>query len=183
MPPPLAVGETVSRKGFITQLIWVINQSSAELERRLGFSGGRLADGWALLLCKEEIHAGEFRFAGYTQLSGGQVGHPSLGTARPNVHDDLQHTLADPSGFSERFAHENMKLSGSHRIVKVVPASDPDPTLSDAESFPPGSGVPQWILTVPKRFLVSAIVRPGVSYGGGGLPTGFWADPALVQTQ
>jgi len=181
MAEPLVEGRTIKCKGCVTRLIGVINRPPEDLEERLGYNHGRLANGWALLLLKEPLTGSDFRFAGYTYLSGGRVGDPHLGDSRPNVHDDLQPMLADPSGFADRFAREKMPLSGSERIVKIIPLSDPDPALSDADRYPVGSGIPQWILTTAKKFLVSVVVRPGRRHLGGG--AGMWIDPAQAYAQ
>lgn len=182
MPPFLVPGSMVACDRFVTRLISVINQSPRDLEDRLGYNRGRLSRGWALLLLKEPIAGGEFQFAGYTHLSGGRVGHPSLGDTRPTVHDDLQRLLGDPSGYADQFARENFPLSGPERIVKIIPATAPDSGLSDADRYPVGRGIPQWILTVKKKFLVAVVVRPGLTHLGGGidLPSGFWIDPATA---
>jgi hypothetical protein len=185
MKKPLKPGDTFKRTGCVTRLISVINQPPAELARRLGYNPGRLSAGWALLLLKEQLKAGDFRFAGYTHFSGGRIGHPALGDSRTAVHDDLGALLANPNDFAARFAQSSMPLSGSERIVKIIPLSDPDPALSDADLYPVGSGIPQWILIEPKLFLVSVVVRPGMVHLGGGvdLPEGFWVDPAKAKTQ
>jgi hypothetical protein len=184
MAGSFVAGQVLTCKGYVTRLIFVINRSAGELEKCLGYNTGRLAQGWALLALKERVAGDEFMFAGYSHFSGGRVGNPLQGDARPRVHDDLQSLLGDPTGYAGKFAQENFQLSGSNRIVKIIPTGDADPALSDAERYPVGTGVPQWILTVPKRFVVAVVVGPGVKHLGGGAdyPSGFWVDPSLANT-
>ena len=183
MPVPLEPGRMVACKGYVTRLISVINKPAGELERCLGYNRGRLEAGWALLLLKQPISGTDFRFAGYTYFSDGRIGDPRLGKTRPDVHDDLQGLLANPADFSRKFAAERFPLTGVERIVRIIPISAPDPTMAAPDLYPVGTGVPQWILTVEKRFLVATVVRSGSSaQGGAHLPRGFWIDPVRAQT-
>jgi hypothetical protein len=180
MAARLQPGDTPRCRGYVTTLISVINRPSDELERRLGYNSGRLAQGWALLLLKQSVTGGEFEFAGYTHLSGGRIGNPHLGNSRPRVQDDLQTMLADPSGFATRFAQNNFVLSGPNRIVKIIPTGTADPALSEPDQYPVGTGIPQWILTREKLFLVAVVVPTGRRYSGGGID--MWIDPQAAQT-
>ena len=188
MPIPLQPGGMVRSKGFVTRLNSVVNQPADELERRLGYNRGRLAAGWALLLLKplkpeDRVVGADFRFAGYTHFSGGRIGDPRLGSARPNVHAELKRNLANPARFADEFAAQRFPVTGPERIVRIVPISAPDPVLAESALYPTGAGVPQWILTVEKWFLVATVVRSGSpAPGSAHLPPGFWIDPVRAQT-
>ena len=75
-PWPPELGKVVQADGCITRLKFVINRPTRELERRIGYSAGRLDGGWWLLLLQDQVQAAEFEFYGYTQFSGGRIGHP-----------------------------------------------------------------------------------------------------------
>ena len=101
MPASLHPGDWPRCRGCITTLISVINRPADDLERRLGFNSGRLAEGWALLLLKEPVAGGEFEFAGYTVPGGAYVNYSSW------VSHRLEHVFPEPHEFRpERFAPE-----------------------------------------------------------------------------
>jgi hypothetical protein len=183
---PFALGERVRRKGFVTQLISVINQSPGELERRLGYAAGRLAGGWTLLFLKEAVGGDEFRYGGYTHFSGGLVGPPAQGDGRDSVEDELGTLVGDVGALRRKRAEAIFQTTGPRRIVKLLPADGEDPNLDAAGNYPPGSGVPQFILTQEKWFVVGAVVGANRLHLGGGadgpLPQGFWINPARANT-
>ena len=192
---PLAVGDFVREKGFITRLIGVINRSAAYLEVALGFRERRLAQGWILLALKERVAPEEFAFAGYSQSSGGETlaATPSGVALRTRI-DMLAHagsTEADRRAGTgcdlvKRQLAESFTLEGSDRIVKLVPRMPHMAAMPPDEQYPPGSGLPQWVLLTPKLFVVAAIVGPGERHRGGGTGNfpapAFWVDPALAKT-
>ena len=180
-PWPPVLSRSVQGDGCMTRLKFVINQPTRELERRIGYGAGRLDGGWWLLLLMESVQASDYEFFGHTHFSGGRIGHPAGGASRPSVEQDLRGRLS-PEGFNrqKQAVAAGMVLSGSDRIAKVVPRDGKDPARNDAENFPVGSGVPQWNLLVPKRFVVAADIKDGRTYSGGG--AGFWIDPAKANT-
>jgi len=172
----LQVGQLAITKGFIARLIHVVNQPAAELEQRLGFRTGRLGQGWMLLLLKESIAPGEFAFAGYTNSSGGRskVTTPS-GIEHTPIEDQVRarSTAIDEKLGTGWFKQQkdlagSFVLTGSQRIVKVVPHMPHMAGIPDDVQYPPGTGVPQWILTKEKQFLVAAVIGRGGTYAGGG---------------
>jgi hypothetical protein len=183
-PWPPALGNMVTADGCITRLRSVINQPSDEIERRIGYSAGRLDGGWWLLLLMDSVQAGEFEFFGYSNSSGGRSGHPQEGDGRETVEASLRGMLT-PSGFRKKQEEiaAGMASSGPDRIAKILPRSGEDPTIPASEAwrhYPPGSGIPQWRLTVAKQFVVAADIPDGRVFRGGG--AGFWLDPKRAQT-
>jgi hypothetical protein len=173
----LEVGTFTPAKGFITRLIHVVNQPAAELEQRLGFRAGRLSQGWMLLLLKERIAPGEFAFAGYSNSSGGRSRVTTdSGIELPVPIEDqvrarsgaIDEALGTGWFKLQKDLAESFVLTGSERIVKVVPNMPHMAAIPDDEQYPPGSGVPQWILKQEKLFLVAAVVAPGAAHAGGG---------------
>jgi hypothetical protein len=173
----LEVGDFTPAKGFITRLIHVVNAPAEELERRLGFRAGRLGQGWVLLLLKEPIAPGEFAFAGYTNAAGGRTKVTMESGARLSVPIDdqirarssaIDKKLGTGWFMQQKTLAESFVLTGSNRIVKVVPHMPHMAAMPDDEQYPAGTGVPQWILHQEKRFLVAAVIGRGRSHDGGG---------------
>jgi|GEM_PF-2512049 hypothetical protein len=180
-------GYVVEMLGYVTPLISLINRSPAELERLLGFSAGRLREGWALYLLVQGVSSAEFLHQGTTRYSGGK-GHDrdatqqlrDIGmlderkgeTIRVMRVDQMRYAMFRDTGNEQAFdlfrALEVAKLNqreGSSRIAKCVP-------LAQGSEYPdsPGNGVPQWEIIAPKRFACVAVLNPGQRYLGGGHP-------------
>jgi len=183
MPSLPAPGTFLKAKGFVTRLIFVINQPARELEARIGYHRGRLDAGWSLLLLKEPVAPGEIVLAGYSHLSGGRIGPPMEGVSRPTVEADAKRFL-DLARVKRSLA-EGFVLTGPERIVKIIPATGHDDRMREPDQYPVGTGIPQWILTAEKTFIVAATVGPGMGYLGGGPDSGrrgFWVDPHAGRT-
>ncbi|MDO9711330.1 hypothetical protein [Paracraurococcus lichenis] len=191
----LKVGDFVREKGFVTRLIGVINRDAAYLERALGFRAGRLGQGWMLLALKEAVQPEEFAFAGYSHLSGGEAAAATPSgiplKARIEALSRAASTSADARlgtghDLAKRQTAESFVLEGANRIVKIVPAMPHMAAIPPDEQYPPGAGLPQWVLLAPKLFVVAAIVGRGSHHSGGGagnhpLPS-HWVDPTLAKT-
>lgn len=178
-----AAGVFLKAKGFVTRLIFVINRPARALEDAIGYHRGRLDQGWSLLLLKEPVSPGDIALAGYSHFSGGRIGHPRHGSTRPTVEAEAARWL-DLDRVKTSLA-ESFVLEGPERIVKLIPASAHDPGMAEPEQYPVGRGIPQWILTREKTFIVAATVQPGSAYLGGGPDTarpGFWVDPHKAKT-
>ena len=192
---PFAVGDFVREKGFITRLIGVINRPASYLEGALGFRAGRLKQGWMLLALKEAVAPEEFAFAGYSESSGGETvaRTPSGAELRTRIDavaraesTDADARLGTGYGLLKRQVADSFALSGPERIVKVVPHMPHMSAMPPDEQYPPGAGLPQWVLLKPKLFVVAAVVGSGEQHAGGGggdFPvSAFWVDPALAKT-
>ena len=181
----MLTGDFIKCCGFVTKLIYVINKNATELEDRLGYNRGRLDAGWMLLLLKEPVRPNEFELGGMSYFSGGRIGHPDLGDARPTVEDDYARTIGDPGRIKAQQAQEVFVTSGVNRIAKVIPIAGRDGRMSDADAFPVGHGIPQWRLTADKLFIVAAVLQRGARHLGGGadgpIPA-MWIDPAWAKT-
>jgi len=183
MPALPEPGTFLKAKGFVTRLIFVINQPARALEARIGYHRGRLDGGWSLLLLKETVAAEEIVLAGYSHFSGGRIGHPREGAARPTVEADAARFL-DMARVKRSLA-ESFVLEGHERIVKIIPAAGHDTAMREPDQYPVGTGIPQWILAAEKTFIVAATVGPGMRYLGGGPDSGrsgYWVDPHAVRT-
>ncbi len=146
----MQVGSTAFRAGFVTRQINIQGQSLAEIETRLGFHKGRLSKG-AYFLVAEELPKNEgFLFAGYTQVADHRTA---------NVYGNINND-SDPyyDGRKSRIA-QSWSLSGTDRLVKVIPVTEHDENMSPDQQYVPGSGIPQWKLTRAIQFRVEAFVN------------------------
>lgn len=161
-PNASSVGVRDRFAGNFTKAIYLRSQPSAELERRIGYGAGRLAQGWWLLFALEKPTAANFQFGGYTHFSGGRIGHPSLGDSRPAVEDSLKATYGgDAALMAQRTASiAALQLAGPDRLAKVIP-------VARGMDYPAGTGIYQCnIGPEPILCIVAAFVPPGQTYTG-----------------
>jgi hypothetical protein len=157
------VGGTVCKAGFFTNALYLRGQTSAEIERRIGYHPGRLAQGWYLLFLLQLPTPQQFEYRGYSYMSGGIVqGHlanpPDRRTAEQRLADDGFPLAQGKQGTIDRL----FRLDGAQRLAKVTPVRGE----FGRDDYPAASGIPQWTLTVPLPFRVAAHVAPGQMYQG-----------------
>jgi hypothetical protein len=147
--------------GNFTKALYLRSQSAEELEARIGYGSGRLAQGWWLLFALERPAADNFEFGGYTHFSGSRIGPPALANARPTVESDLEKVLGGPAALQKRRAAavEELQLSGPDRLAKVLP-------VARGNEYPVGTGIFQCNIPRPIRCRVAAFVPPGGRYLG-----------------
>lgn len=155
-----SVGTVDSFKGNFTKAIFLRGQSSAELERRLGYGAGRLAQGWWLLFALDRPLVSAFEFGGYTHFSGSRIGNPAQAN-RPHVETVLAGQVGGPAGMAAiKDRHvAGLELIGPNRLAKVIP-------VASGSDYPVGTGIYQCNVTVPIRCKVAAFVGPGETYQG-----------------
>ncbi len=160
----LAVGATVRRKGYFTKAGFLRGQPCAEIERRLGFRAGRCAQGWWLLFLTEMPRPEDFELRGYSQMSGGVAqGHLPRPPDPRTAEARMAGQGADLSRIKAGLIRDVFRLSGPDRLAKAVPVAGG----TGENDFPPGSGIPQWELTVRAlAWQVAAFVPPGRTYDG-----------------
>lgn len=151
------VGQSVKCKGYVTQLKFVVGKSSKAMETLIGYKAGRLAGGWALLAMKRLPKASEFEFRGYSYMSGGVIeGHKDENRGGKTAEVRLRDGNFDLEKLKAKTIADVFAVSGSNRLVKVVPRDPP----SGRKDYPPGSGVPQWELIKPLPFKVLSVMGP-----------------------
>jgi hypothetical protein len=160
------VGDTIDMTGYFLQLKFIRGQSPAELERRIGFRPGRLSQGWYLFFMLRLPTPDDYEMHGYTHFSGGMVqGHLTHATRPPIQEQRLTleqgWSAADVRRFKERQI-ATFSISGFERLAKVIPIID----HSAIETYPPGSGIPQWKAVKPLPFRVKAALGPNQAYTG-----------------
>jgi hypothetical protein len=146
------VGETINPKGCFTQLKYVAGQSLSEIERRLGYRTGRLSQGAYVVQACELPGPHEFNLLAYSQTPGDRF--KTDGKYDPQrakaLFGDLDHQKL------RQTVRAGWQLTGPDSLVKIIPVTP----HSDRETYPPGSGVPQWEITTPLRCRVAAFVPP-----------------------
>lgn len=151
----MTIGDVVSRAGFVTRQINLQGQSLREIEVRLGYHAGRLSKGAYFLVALELPQNSGFDLAGYSQVAAHHT-------------NERYGNLNDPSNASldrmKNIASSGWGLTGKDRLVKIVPVVGHDDTMTDDDQYPVGSGIPQWKLTQPIKFLVEDFV---VAYPSG----------------
>lgn len=153
----LTVGASLSLRGYVLIASHIRGRSPVLLEQVLGYRPARLSQGWYLLFLLDPVAASEFELHGHTHFSGGKAKDSPL-----TAEQDLRARGVDVDRIKGRQAVERFKVQGPDRVAKVVPVIE----HTDVETYPPGSGIPQWRLVVPKRFKVKAFVAPGAIYLG-----------------
>ena len=159
----MLINTTIDRCGFFTKAHWLRMQTSAEVERRVGYRAGRLTQGWYLLFLTKVPTPEQFEFRGYSYLSGGiERGHLPIPPDPRNVEQRLKAGGYDIARMKQNVIRDVFRLDGSNRLAKVIPVQDE----FGAEDYPVGSGIEQWALTVPLPFRVAAFIGPGQTYQG-----------------
>jgi hypothetical protein len=162
---PIILGHPVILSGNVTTLQWIKPGSEAETEAALGFQRGRLAQGYWILLLKQLPRPEQFLFDGTTLNSGGRLGLPAATPAadslRPKVHDQIlgQRGTAGYADLQARVLRD-VRVTGEHRIAKVLPATRHNAAMAPDVQYPAGGGGLQWSISPPGLpFLAAAEVR------------------------
>jgi hypothetical protein len=125
--------------GCFTQEKFIAGRSLKDIEKNIGFEEGRLAKGGIVLALTRLPRKGEFRVAGYTNVS--------------------LHNFEFPDGLDpnvlEKNAMEQWQLQGLDRLVKVVPTITHDPRKAPDMQYPHARGIPQWDVLVKLPCIVA----------------------------
>ncbi len=132
----MIVHKTLHLDGFITQEKYVKGRSLGELERILGFHKGRFARGVKVVTLTLMPKMEDFELRGYSQVAGHRF-QDQFGQKLD--HLDIQKL--------KRMAMLNWGLMGPNRLIKILPEIRHDQALQSDHQYPPGSGIPQWLLT------------------------------------
>lgn len=161
-------------KGDITSLKFLSVLEPREMERALGYSLGRLDQGYAIALLRDPVTTDQFRLGGMSYFSGGREGLPAKTAAedkrRPLVDDRVKREYDDGGLRLRKLAAAAInQLNGPDRTAKVLPSIRHDAGLPPSVQYPRGTGVPQWTLLQPKRFLIALEVSADGSIRAGKL--------------
>lgn len=117
---------TTQIKGCITQQKFLRRQTLAELERRLGFHTGRLANGVIVAALTRKPLAHEFEFGGYTQV------------ASHYYQEQYGKVQFDKNMMKKKLINEVFTTLGPDRLVKVMPYLRHNPAIRDDDQYPQG---------------------------------------------
>ena len=137
------VGDIVSVSGCITKEKFIAGRTLVEIEKILGFHGGRLTGGIAVVALSELPGMDQFDLAAYSTVAT----HRHIPPAGLNI----EKIKAD--------AKASWAISGFERLVKVLPAVRHDPNMNPDIQYPPGQGAPQWVSKVPLLGKVVGVVN------------------------
>lgn len=141
--PSLTIGASLQVSGCVTKEKFIRGRTLADIERSLGFSAGRLREGMAVAALRRLPEPDQFQLAGYSNVA--------------------THRHVTPTGLDiERLkatALASWSIVGPERLVKVLPAIRHNPSLEPDLQYPPGDGVPQWIVTPQIDAIVVAVVN------------------------
>lgn len=153
----MEVGDSLSIKGYITQLHFVAKKTGAQLESLLGFKAGRMGLGWAMLHLAKMPKPSDVQFRGYSRMSGGIAkGHLKNPLDKRTAEQKLEDDEYDVVKLKEAIIKTVFTISGTKRLVKIIPNRKP----SGNKDYPPGAGIPQWELVKPLKFKVAAVILP-----------------------
>lgn len=138
----MKVGDTISVSGCVVQEKFVAGRTLAQVEKILGFHTGRFSQGITVVALLQIPALDQFDIAGYTNVA--------------------THRLKTPSSVDvpklKAIAKGTWTATGLNRLLKVFPTTRHDPSVNPDVQYPPGQGVPQWVLTGQHFGKVLAVV-------------------------
>lgn len=140
-------------RGCITQERYIKGKTLKELEDILGYKAGFLERGMRVVALLRLPRIDEFELLGYSQVAEHRVS--KAGQSGLDINKIKEIVLRD-----------TFTLVGSKRLVKVIPTVKPVLSGDNDKDFPPGAGVPQWLIkrTCSIPGIVLAEVLPGEVY-------------------
>jgi hypothetical protein len=155
--------ETRLVQNCVTQEKFIKGRTPKEMESLLGFPEGYLRGGAIILALRKLPENHEFALAqSYTNVPQDPKLAPAQNAALftpQQVEVDKRILKRDPLDYLKTMARNCWSGSGGNRLVKVtVNKTASYPGVNDI--FPPGMGVPQWILVKP----IEAEVVAKISY-------------------
>jgi hypothetical protein len=127
--------------GCFTKQIYLQGKTLPEIERILGFHAGRLSQGAKFVVATQLPGIDDFDLAGYTQVAG----HHTT-AVYGNINSPAGNNAANAYRIQKQNAMRSWGLTGTDRLVKVLPAIGHDKDMNPDKQYPPGQGVPQWIV-------------------------------------
>lgn len=147
----MQVNDIIQVAGFITREISIKGRSLREIEDILGFHSGRLSGGAAIAVLLQVPQLHQFDLAGYTQVADHRIDRNKM--LQGLDENKLKSLVAD------RFTTQ-----GIDRLVKVIPFTRHNPSMTNEEQYPPGQGVPQWKLKQEIPAQVVSLLAAGDIY-------------------
>lgn len=148
----MQIGDTISRAGCVTLFKFLAGSTLSELEQRIGYHSGRLAQGvfFARFKGGQSVQPADVQLLGYSQVA--EHHYEAQYGSIVKQYDLVQLT---------KIALGSWQEEGFHNIVKVFPLIGHDTTMDNDVQYPPGKGIPQWKLKRPFDFEVTKFVGIG----------------------
>jgi hypothetical protein len=151
----------------ITQEKFIKGRTPQQMENLLGFPAGYLRGGAIILTLRKLPANHEFALAqSYTNVSQdpklASIQNASLFTSQER-ETDRRILKRDPLDYLKTMARNCWSDYGPNRLVKVI-ADKSANSHTAGDSFPPGAGVPQWILLKPAEAEVVAKISYNEKY-------------------
>ena len=146
----MAVGQPLNVSGCVTKEKYLRGKTLEQIEQLLGFHKGRLLKGMTVVALSRLPQSNEFELGAYTQVAS--------------------HRYQQPTGLDigkiKQMAQESWSTTGLERLVKVLPAIRHDASIDPDVQYPPGQGVPQWVVKVaiPGTIVAEVTGYPGAKY-------------------
>ena len=158
-----SIGQIVEVSGNFTMLKYIEHLGRPELERTIGFDAGRLNNGFSLVVLSDDqlLTPSDIELKASSRWSKGAVGksNVSLGV---EIELLLAQRDQDVAALKQKVCNFFAKRGGN-RPAKVLPnlRHTEGMRYPDAEASGPGKrgGVPQFNLTVARRFVVIRVGR------------------------
>lgn len=129
----MAVGQPLNVSGCVTKEKFLRGRTLEQIEELIGFHKGRLLKGMTVVALNRQPQPDEFELASYTQIA--------------------THRFQQPTGLDigkiKQMAHSSWSVTGMERLVKILPTIRHDSSMDPDLQYPPGKGVPQWVVKVP----------------------------------
>lgn len=149
------VGKTTYQKGCFTLLKQIAGQTLHELEIRLGFRYGRLAQGTYVVQASELPTENQFDLIGYTNVSIDRMLTDDKYDKNKaiNIHGNYDHAI-----LKRNIVIPSWDISGPNSLVKLIPVIE----HSEIETYPSSQNrISQWLVNTEIRCSVIAFVPPG----------------------
>lgn len=151
-------GVLTIHSGDFTMLKYISALSGPDLERTVGYERGRLKAGFRIVaLANDELLSRDDFTLGSTTGNSGGVVKTLAGGEQVGIEQLLRERHQDVDALKEKVARFFARRDGN-TPAKVLPNQPPtaDMKYPNAEALGPGirSGVPQFKLVKPKRFVV-----------------------------
>ena len=159
------VNDTLHLDGFFTQQLWLQGQSMPEIEKRLGFHAGRLKEGCIILAAIKVPEAGDFEFAGYSQVAAHKTAQQY-----GSLNQTSNKSEADAYAIRKKNVMAGWGTYGQSRLIKILPGIRHNSALTNDYQYPPGTGIPQWKLVKQVAFKVINILAPAEYPNGRFIP-------------
>lgn len=139
--------------GCVTLDKYIKGRNLEEIERILGFNNGRLKNGMKVVALTQLPQQYQFELQGYNQVASHKFDKNILKGLDVNV-------------LKQNVIKNVWQLTGPNRLVKVIPITPHNDNLDPDKQYPPGQGVPQWVISRP-HCVPGVIVATVTNYPSG----------------